>query len=189
MGKVGVKVGLLQEPQTTGNFEVHVRDRRTGNFNLVHSKKSNAKDGFVDSFEKLERILKALSLVPLDEDSKAEIPDENLARKKQDKKRNDSTVEEIDVESFVKEHKVVMFSKSYCGFCKKAKRAFIENGFVKIQIIELDKRKDGEDILRRLSVKTGSRTVPSIWLKGEYIGGSDDLLEGLSEGKISLRNI
>ena len=137
-----------------------------------------------------ERILRALSLVPLDEGSKAEVPEDTAARKKQkDEPKKEPGSEEIDIDSFVKEHKIVMFSKTYCGFCKKAKRALIENGFVKVQIVELDTRKDGENILKRLYQKTGSKTVPSIWMKSEYIGGSDVLLEGLNSGKISLRNM
>ena len=189
-GKVGVRVGLLQEVKTTGNFDVFVKNRNSGLLNLIHSKKANANDGFVDNFEKFERILRALSLVPLDEGSKAEVPEDTAARKKQkDEPKKEPGSEEIDIDSFVKEHKIVMFSKTYCGFCKKAKRALIENGFVKVQIVELDTRKDGENILKRLYQKTGSKTVPSIWMKSEYIGGSDVLLEGLNSGKISLRNM
>ena len=58
-----------------------------------------------------------------------------------------------------------------------------------MKVIELDTRKDGDSIMTRLKTKTGSHTVPSIWIKGEYIGGSDALLAGLNNGEISLRNM
>lgn len=40
-------------------------------------------------------------------------------------------------------------------------------------MVELDTRDDGADIQGALLDKTGQRTVPSVFIKGEHIGGND----------------
>lgn len=41
---------------------------------------------------------------------------------------------------------------------------------------------DGAKIQAALKEMTGQRTVPSVWLRGQHIGGSDDVNIGISDG-------
>lgn len=43
--------------------------------------------------------------------------------------------------------------------------------------IEIDQVQDGMMIQREVMRITGQRTVPAIWIDGEFIGGSSDLVE------------
>jgi len=76
---------------------------------------------------------------------------------------------------------VVLFSKSYCPYCLRAKRALLSVGIAPV-VVELDERSDGAEIQAALLERTGQRTVPSAWLDGKHVGGSDDVLEGVESG-------
>eukprot|EP00980_Cylindrotheca_fusiformis_P021091 scaffold8090_cov82-Cylindrotheca_fusiformis.AAC.4 len=76
---------------------------------------------------------------------------------------------------------VVLFTKSYCPYCKRAKDDLRNAGVVPI-IMELDQRQDGQEIQTALMQMTGQRTVPSAWVRGQHIGGSDDVHNGVSTG-------
>ncbi|KAH7338586.1 thioredoxin-like protein [Rhizoctonia solani] len=79
---------------------------------------------------------------------------------------------------------IVIFSKSYCPYCAKAKSQI--EGFTKtlsqsekdqleVDILELDQRDDGSAIQDYLETKTQQRTVPNIFIGNKHIGGSSDL--------------
>ncbi|EJU02839.1 glutaredoxin [Dacryopinax primogenitus] len=76
------------------------------------------------------------------------------------------------VESAIAENRIVIFSKSYCPYCQRAKGVLAKHPSL---IYELDERDDGSDIQNYLAQKTGQRTVPNIFIKQQHIGGSDDL--------------
>ena len=63
------------------------------------------------------------------------------------------------VERMIAENKVMVFSKSYCPFCKMAKDALKSTGLKDYTVEELDNRDDGDAIQDYLRSKTGSRTV------------------------------
>ena len=71
-----------------------------------------------------------------------------------------------------------------CPYCKRAKAALAEIG-IPITALELDLREDGREIQAALLAKTGQRTVPSVWLAGKHIGGSDDTIKAVSDGTFS----
>ena len=75
--------------------------------------------------------------------------------------------------SEVGNHDVVVFSKTYCPYCTATKTLFDKISGVDARVIELDQRGDGADIQAALLEKTGQRTVPSVFVKGEHIGGND----------------
>jgi glutaredoxin 3 len=76
---------------------------------------------------------------------------------------------------------VVLFSKSYCPSCVRAKTD-LKNIGVSPVTVELDQREDGRLIQVALMQMTGQMTVPSSWLRGKYIGGSDDVQSGVAAG-------
>lgn len=90
--------------------------------------------------------------------------------------------------SFVKKtissHKIVIFSKSYCPYCRKAKAVFKELNQIP-HVVELDERDDGSKIQDALSQRIGRRTVPQVFINGKHIGGSDDTVEAYESGELS----
>eukprot|EP00455_Lapot_gusevi_P033486 TRINITY_DN3662_c0_g1_i1.p1 TRINITY_DN3662_c0_g1~~TRINITY_DN3662_c0_g1_i1.p1 ORF type:complete len:102 (+),score=25.95 TRINITY_DN3662_c0_g1_i1:102-407(+) len=70
-------------------------------------------------------------------------------------------------------HKVVVFSKTYCPYCTKAKRV-LSGLQARVHVLELDTMSDGEEIQAALREITGVRTVPQVFIRGRFIGGGDD---------------
>lgn len=63
---------------------------------------------------------------------------------------------------------VMVFSKSYCPHCVRAKRVLdVELGKSKYVVMELENRSDCADIQDYLRQVTGARTVPRVFLQGE----------------------
>lgn len=80
-------------------------------------------------------------------------------------------------------HDVVVFSKSYCPFCKKTKDLF-EDLKVDATVYELNQMDDGADIQSALLELTGQNTVPNVFIKGEHIGGNDDCQKAAKAGTL-----
>ncbi|XP_068638003.1 glutaredoxin-C8-like [Aristolochia californica] len=96
----------------------------------------------------------------------------------------ESAPEEAFVRKTISSHEIVIFSKSYCPYCRRAKAVFKEMNKI-AHIIELDQRDDGFDIQDALSVVVGRRTVPQVFINGKHIGGSDDTVEAYESGKLA----
>jgi len=79
---------------------------------------------------------------------------------------------------------VVVFSKSWCPFCQKTKKALTLEE-IPFTAVELDERDDGDAIQEELAVLTGQRTVPSVFIKGTHVGGNDDTQKGLRDGSVA----
>lgn len=102
--------------------------------------------------------------------------------------------QENDVETFVNteiaSNPVAVFSKTYCPFCKLAKKllagqtADIDGANVVVH--ELDDMGDrGQEIQDYLFTLSGQRTVPNIFINSKHVGGYDDV-SGLAEnGKLA----
>ena len=80
-----------------------------------------------------------------------------------------------EVDSFVEENSIAMFSFSTCPFCRRAKDFLDEKG-VKYSVLELDELEGnkGNEIRAILGKKTKRTSVPSIFIGGKYIGGCND---------------
>ncbi|KAM0871108.1 hypothetical protein ACQ4PT_039607 [Festuca glaucescens] len=90
------------------------------------------------------------------------------------------------VKSTVKAHDVVIFSKSYCPYCRRAKAVFKELELKKDpHVVELDQREDGGDIQDALADMVGRRTVPQVFVRGKHLGGSDDTVDAYESGKLA----
>ncbi|KAF8195130.1 thioredoxin-like protein, partial [Pholiota molesta] len=89
------------------------------------------------------------------------------------------------VEDSIAKDKVVIFSKTYCPYCKKVKDLFAEKfPDVEAHVYELDERKDGSAIQDYLYEKTGQRTVPSVFVGSKHIGGNDDTQAAFRSGEL-----
>lgn len=96
---------------------------------------------------------------------------------------------------------VIIFSKSYCPYSKKAKNILLN----KYKIVpapfvhEIDLMDNGDDedadpdntLAKRLQAKlfemTKRRTVPNVLINGVSIGGGDDIAELDSEDKLAAK--
>jgi glutaredoxin 3 len=74
---------------------------------------------------------------------------------------------------FITAHKVVVFSATYCPWCKRAKDLLNARG-VKYVVVELDHPSNGV-IKPVLAEMTGRKTIPNIFIDGANVGGFDDL--------------
>ncbi len=69
--------------------------------------------------------------------------------------------------------KVEIYSTMFCPYCARAK-ALLERKGVAFTTIDLDEHPEQRDEM--VSRAGGSYTVPQIFIDGEHIGGSDDLV-------------
>ena len=79
-------------------------------------------------------------------------------------------------------HDVMIFSKTYCPYCTRAKEAIQKLG-VKAEILELDVVADGDQVQAALAELTKQRTVPNIFVKGKHLGGCDNTLAAIASGE------
>ncbi|KAI3997668.1 hypothetical protein MKX01_040641 [Papaver californicum] len=78
---------------------------------------------------------------------------------------------------------VVVFSKTYCGFCTSVKKLFTQLGTA-FKVIELNQESDGDDIQAALLEWTGQRTVPNVFIGGQHVGGCDCVTALHQKGKL-----
>ena len=91
------------------------------------------------------------------------------------------------VDQAIASNKVMVFSKSYCPYCTKAKRALSSVlSADKFVVMELDERSDGAPIQEYLLALTGGRSVPRVFIDGEFIGGGDDTDALARSGKLAI---
>ena len=96
------------------------------------------------------------------------------------------------IDTYIKEHDVMVFAKSYCPHCKTSK-SIIEllqhetshhepwtEKFLYLDQMELD----GKILQNALYEKTGQRTVPNIFIGGKHIGGNTDLVTKYQSGDL-----
>ena len=93
-------------------------------------------------------------------------------------------IEPIHASTFA--NKVVVYSKSYCPYCITTKQLFATQfPNVDTKVIELDQMKNGSAIQSTLAQMTGQRTVPNVWVKGNFVGGNDDTQSLNRSGKLT----
>lgn len=68
--------------------------------------------------------------------------------------------------------KIVIYSKSYCPYCVKAKQ-LLKNKNIDFTEIDIT---DNQTLIEELLLKSfGRKTVPQIFIDDFYVGGYDDL--------------
>ncbi|KAF8218170.1 glutaredoxin [Mycena galopus ATCC 62051] len=90
------------------------------------------------------------------------------------------------VETAINENKIMIFSKTTCPYCKRAKALFAaqfpdENPMV----FELNEREDGSAIQNYLAEKTGQYTVPNIFINKQHVGGNDEAQAAFRTGGLT----
>ena len=95
---------------------------------------------------------------------------------------------EESIESFfndlIKNHKIVIFSKTTCPFCAKVKDLFnsLHESYASLDLDEIDR---GTEIRDFLFEKTGQKTVPNVYVNGIHLGGCDNTYAAHSEGRLA----
>lgn len=101
---------------------------------------------------------------------------------------NCDLVSEDCIRSIVAVYPVVVFSKSFCPYCRKALEALslagVSEGSDKLLVIELTKHSNTQDIQSTLQQMTGRRTVPNVFVAGTSIGGGDETHALQQSGKL-----
>ncbi len=83
--------------------------------------------------------------------------------------------------------RVIMYSTAVCPYCMMAERLLKSKGIEDIEKIRVDLDPQQRELMIQ---KTGSRTVPQIYIGDTHVGGFDDLsaldraggLDGLLQG-------
>ena len=82
-------------------------------------------------------------------------------------------------------NQVVVWSKSYCPYCRQTKQLFESMGNdVQVKVHELDIEKDGAAIQRVLQQLTGQRTVPNVFVNNQHVGGNDKVQAAYRSGEL-----
>lgn len=75
----------------------------------------------------------------------------------------------------------IIYTKSYCPYCVKAKMLLSKHN---INIIEIDVTDDSNLQNEMIEKSGGRKTVPQIFINSEHIGGCDDLEELIKAKKL-----
>jgi glutaredoxin len=81
---------------------------------------------------------------------------------------------------------VIIFSKSYCPYSKKAKDILLNKYNIDPEpyVVELDEHSIGPELQAEIGRNTGRTTVPNILVNGKSIGGGDDMQALHESGKL-----
>ena len=88
-----------------------------------------------------------------------------------------------ETESTIESNKIVIYSKTFCPFCKYTKEVFDELG-EEYLVVNLNTLEDGLCIQNYLYDKTGQYMVPNVFINGEHIGGNSEVQTLKTEGKL-----
>ncbi|XP_039014034.1 glutaredoxin-like [Hibiscus syriacus] len=87
------------------------------------------------------------------------------------------------VKHIVSSTPVVVFSKTYCGYCKRVKQLLTQLG-ASYKIIELDEESDGGEMQAALVEWTGQRTVPNVFIGDAHIADCDSVMAKHQAGQL-----
>lgn len=88
-----------------------------------------------------------------------------------------------ELKETIKLYSVVIYSKSQCQDCFRAKQAFRQMG-IEPYIIETDLEDNQRMIMRGLFQLTGQSQVPVVFIGGKHIGGIHEVTKGIRSGEI-----
>jgi cysteine synthase len=88
----------------------------------------------------------------------------------------------------IRDHAVVMFALEWCEFCWAARKLFAKLGIayrsVDIDSVALQQHDMGTKLRAVLKKRTGSATIPQIYIGGRHVGGCMDLFDATSKGSL-----
>lgn len=94
------------------------------------------------------------------------------------------------IENDIKEHKVVVYAKTWCPHCKKTKELLTNDEFKDVETLvrDLDIMDDpsGPALAKALADISGQTSVPNIFIDGKHFGGNSDIQEAHANGTLKL---
>ncbi len=101
---------------------------------------------------------------------------------------NCDLVSEDCIRSIVASYPVVVFSKPWCPYCRRALEALSVAGVSedsgKLLVIDLTKHENTQKVQATLQAMTGRRTVPNVFVGAKSIGGGDETRSFQQSGKL-----
>ena len=91
------------------------------------------------------------------------------------------TLEE-KIDSFIDEHPVAMFNRSWCLFSIDAIDFMVNHLNVTVHSLEVDTHPQGKEIQKYIAAKTGHKTTPAIFICGEFLGGFEQVNQLYASG-------
>ncbi|CAB9507889.1 Glutaredoxin-C4 [Seminavis robusta] len=88
------------------------------------------------------------------------------------------------VESFLHEHSVAVIAKSHCPFCRDVLDVLAKQLGVTVHVINVDKISGGGNIHKHIINTYKHRTVPAVFVRGQFLGGCDDVKALRANGKL-----
>mmetsp|Transcript_144878 Transcript_144878/g.255371 ORF Transcript_144878/g.255371 Transcript_144878/m.255371 type:complete len:351 (-) Transcript_144878:123-1175(-) len=99
----------------------------------------------------------------------------------------EKTTMQTQVEEIIAMNPMVMFSKTTCPFCAKAKQAIVEigepDGWTMVELDQLDPNTAAQ-VQDHLETLTGARTVPRVFIGHQCIGGGTDTVNLAASGEL-----
>ena len=90
-----------------------------------------------------------------------------------------------------KDQAVVLFALEWCEFCWSVKKLFSKCGIsyqtIDFDSVEYQKNNLGGDIRNAMSAQTGCKTIPQVFINGEFVGGCSETFDEYKEGKLQKR--
>ncbi|KAI8982463.1 thioredoxin-like protein [Mycotypha africana] len=187
-------VSPMLEEDTTVQVLTTAEDKKANNKKLTNSKNNEAV-----KFDKSEAALEEKADIKeaeleeqleeeLEKEAEQEIEEEIKEEKEQkqrEKNQEKGWTLEDEISGLIQKNTLIVFSKTYCPFSKKAKK--ILNSYTlkdKLKVVEVDKRADDFQVKAVLDEISGRSTFPNIFLKGKSLGGSQELDELHRSGEL-----
>jgi len=94
-----------------------------------------------------------------------------------------------EIDQLIKQYPVFVISKRWCDFCKMTKAALRTYDIPsdKINIMEIENHKDMNEIQDYMLQLTGGRSVPRVFIGGEFIGGGSETAALHKAGELGTR--
>lgn len=94
-----------------------------------------------------------------------------------------------EIQRLIRQYPVVVFSKTFCPYCRTAKDLLEKYSLDKekfYHLVELDRfdKEETEKYQNELEKLTGDRSVPRIFIRSKCIGDEDDLKQLENDGKL-----
>lgn len=86
---------------------------------------------------------------------------------------------------------VVMFAYAWCDFCNAVRKAFAQYGIaytaIDLDSVAYQQGDRGDRMFDALKRRTGSLTLPQVFIGGDFEGGCIDVFDGLRSGELHAR--
>ncbi|KAJ2398416.1 hypothetical protein GGI23_003220 [Coemansia sp. RSA 2559] len=95
---------------------------------------------------------------------------------------------DLKIRSLIKDNRVMVFSKTYCPYSKRAKRLLGEYRNARgleFSVLEADLEPDSMAVKAALGRVSSRLTFPNIFVDGQSIGGSDELVQKHQNGELA----